>query len=187
VQYRDPWRILGKNGGTVKEKLLSILPKMQRFAHTLTGSRDDADNLVQRACERFLRNPETPDKVARLENWMYRVIHNAWIDERRSMPTKYPNPLEADGEFAAKGREPSVSGQSDLPRVRMEMARLPVEQRAVLMLVCVDGLSYEEAAGVLSIPAGVLASRLSRARLALAEKLRQSNDGEPPRADGKTG
>jgi RNA polymerase sigma-70 factor (ECF subfamily) len=187
VQYRDPWRILEKNGGTVKERLVSILPKMQRFAHTLTGSRDDADNLVQRACERFLRTPETPDKVARLENWMYRVIHNAWVDENRSMPTKYPDPLETDGEIAGKGGGHSVSEPPNLTRVRLEMARLPVEQRAVLMLVCVDGLSYQEAAGVLCIPAGVLASRLSRARLALAEKLRQSNDGEAPQADGKTG
>jgi RNA polymerase sigma-70 factor (ECF subfamily) len=171
----------------VKEKLLSILPKMQRFAQTLAGSRDDADNLVQMACERFLRNAEKPVKVARLESWMYRVIHNAWIDENRSMPTKYPDPLETDGEIVGKGGGHSASGPPDLSRVRLEMARLPVEQRAVLMLVCVDGLSYQEAAGVLSIPAGVLASRLSRARLALAEKLRQSSDGEPSRTNGKTG
>ena len=89
----------------MKEKLLSILPKMQRFAQTLTGSRDDADNLVQRACERFLRNPETPDKVARLENWMYRVIHNAWIDENRSMRAKLSEPLDEAIEVAGENGE----------------------------------------------------------------------------------
>jgi RNA polymerase sigma-70 factor, ECF subfamily len=163
--------------GAVKEKLVSILPKMQRFARVLTGSRDAADDLVQQACERFLRKPEISDGVMCLESWMYRVIHNAWIDEKRSMRTKLSDPLEASAEIVGENGEHTVTVRSTLARIRLEMAKLPVEQRTALMLVCVDGLSYQEAAGILGIPVGTLMSRLCRARLALAEKMRQATVG----------
>jgi RNA polymerase sigma-70 factor (ECF subfamily) len=163
--------------GAVKEKLVSILPKMQRFARALTGSRDAADDLVQQACERFLRKPETSDGIVCLESWMYRVINNAWIDEKRSMRTKLSDPLEAGAEIVGENGEHTVTVRSTLARIRLEMAKLPVEQRTALMLVCVDGLSYQEAAGILGIPVGTLMSRLCRARLALAEKMRQATVG----------
>jgi RNA polymerase sigma-70 factor (ECF subfamily) len=181
IKALEEWR------GAVKEQLLSILPKMQRFARTLTGSRDDADDLVQQACERFLRKPESSNSVTCLESWMYRVIHNAWIDEKRSMRTKISDPLEAGLDVAGENGEHVVGIRSTLARVRLEMARLPAEQRAALMLVCVDGLSYQDAAGILSIPVGTLMSRLSRARLALAASLRHSDQGETSRKNGKAG
>jgi RNA polymerase sigma-70 factor (ECF subfamily) len=171
----------------VKENLVTILPKLQRFARALAGSRDAGDDLVQQACERFLRKPETSDGIVSLESWMYRVIHNAWIDEKRSMRTRLSEPLEADAEFVGENGEHTVAVRSTLTRVRLEMARLPVEQRAALMLVCVDGLSYQEAAGVLGIPIGTLMSRLCRARLALAERMRQANAGDAPQAMDKAG
>jgi RNA polymerase sigma-70 factor (ECF subfamily) len=74
-----------------------------------------------------------------------------------------------------------------LAKVRLEMARLPVEQRAALMLVCVEGMSYQEAAGVLAIPVGTLMSRLARARLALASRMRQLQSGEGSKLVENTG
>jgi RNA polymerase sigma-70 factor (ECF subfamily) len=173
--------------GSVKESLVSILPKMQRFARTLAGSHDAADDLVQQACERFLRRPETSDNLASLVSWMYRVIHNAWIDEKRSMRTKISDPLEAGADVTGENGEHIVSTRSTLARVRLEMARLPVDQRAALMLVCVDGLSYQEAAEILSIPVGTLMSRLSRARLSLGERLRRAHGDETSVLNGKAG
>jgi len=165
----------------VKEKLITILPKLQRFARVLTGSRDTADDLVQQACERLLRKPESYDGILCLESWMYRVIHNAWIDEKRSMRNKLSEPIEAGLEIAGENGEHTIGVRSTLAKVRLEMAKLPVEQRAALMLVCVEGMSYQEAAGVLAIPVGTLMSRLARARLALASRMRQSQAGEGSR------
>ena len=152
----------------MKEKLITILPKLQRFARVLTGSRDAADDLVQQACERLLRKPEAYDGILCLESWMYRVIHNAWIDEKRSMRNKLSDPIEAGLEVAGENGEHTIGVRSTLAKVRLEMTKLPAEQRAALMLVCVEGMSYQEAAGVLAIPIGTLMSRLARARLALA-------------------
>jgi RNA polymerase sigma-70 factor, ECF subfamily len=171
----------------VKEKLIVILPKLQRFARVLTGSRDAADDLVQQACERLLRKPEVYDGILCLESWMYRVIHNAWINEKRSMRNKLSEPIEAGLEIAGENGEHTVGVRSTLAKVRLEMARLPVEQRAVLMLVCVEGMSYQEAAGVLTIPIGTLMSRLARARLALAGRMRQDQSGEDPELIEKIG
>jgi RNA polymerase sigma-70 factor, ECF subfamily len=162
----------------VKEKLITILPKLQRFARVLTGSRDAADDLVQQACERLLRKPEAYDGILCLESWMYRVIHNAWIDEKRSMRNKLSEPIEAGLEIAGENGEHTIGVRSTLAKVRLEMAKLPAEQRAALMLVCVEGMSYQEAAGVLAIPVGTLMSRLARARLALGSRMRQLQAGE---------
>jgi RNA polymerase sigma-70 factor, ECF subfamily len=171
----------------VKEKLLTILPKLQRFARVLTGSRDAADDLVQQACERLLKKPEAFDGILCLESWMYRVIHNAWIDEKRSMRNKLSEPIEAGLEIAGENGEHTIGVRSTLAKVRLEMARLPVEQRAALMLVCVEGMSYQEAAGVLAIPIGTLMSRLARARLALASRMRQFQSEEGSKLVEKIG
>jgi RNA polymerase sigma-70 factor (ECF subfamily) len=175
------------DGKTVKEKLTSILPKLQRFARALTGSSDDADDLVQQACERLLRKPEAYDGITSLESWMYRIIHNAWIDEKRSMRRKYSDPIDVCGDLSGENGEHTVTVRSTLARVRVEMAGLPADQRAVLMLVCVEGLTYQEAANVLAVPIGTLMSRLSRARLTLAERLRQAQSGEVVNLVGKVG
>jgi RNA polymerase sigma-70 factor, ECF subfamily len=171
----------------VKEKLITILPKLQRFARVLTGSRDAADDLVQQACERLLKKPEAFDGILCLESWMYRVIHNAWIDEKRSMRNKLSEPIEAGLEIAGENGEHTIGVRSTLAKVRLEMARLPVEQRAALMLVCVEGMSYQEAAGVLAIPIGTLMSRLARARLALASRMRQFQSEEGSKLVEKIG
>ena len=57
------------------------------------------------------------------------------------------------------------------------MAELPEDQRSVLMLVCVEGMRYREVAAALDIPEGTVMSRLSRARLSLAEKLKDAPSG----------
>jgi RNA polymerase sigma-70 factor (ECF subfamily) len=171
----------------VKEKLITILPKLQRFARVLTGSRDTADDLVQQACERLLRKPESYDGILCLESWMYRVIHNAWIDEKRSMRNKLSEPIDAGLEVAGENGEHTIGVRSTLAKVRLEMAKLPAEQRAALMLVCVEGMSYQEAAGVLAIPIGTLMSRLARARLALASRMRQFQSEEGSKLVEKIG
>lgn len=171
----------------MRDKIVAILPKLQRFARVLTGSRDAGDELVQRACERLLRKPEAYDGILCLESWMYRVINNAWIDEKRSARNKLSDPIEAGLEIVGENGEATVDIRSTLARVRLEMARLPTEQRAALMLVCVDGLSYQEAANVLGIPIGTLMSRLARARLALAERMRQAHSDKAHPPVGKVG
>jgi RNA polymerase sigma-70 factor (ECF subfamily) len=148
--------------------LVRIVPKLRRFACSLTGSLADADDLVQAACERALRNQESFQPGTRMESWMYRIIQNLWLDEhrRRTVRGVAVDPEAAnltDDGHGARTPEDRLM----LARVRAAMAELPEEHRAVLALVAVEGLSYRETAEVLDVPIGTVMSRLSRAREAL--------------------
>jgi RNA polymerase sigma-70 factor (ECF subfamily) len=104
---------------------------------------------------------------------MFRIMKNLWVDQKRS-PRSYReiNAEPADLEPLVVGdAEREVEGRLSLAAVRRVVAALPPEQRSVLALVCVEGLSYREAAGVLDIPIGTVMSRLSRARMAVGQAL----------------
>jgi RNA polymerase sigma-70 factor (ECF subfamily) len=100
------------------------------------------------------------------------------VSADRSIPEQCSDPPETGEMISGNGKEVAGFGKPDLCRIRVELDKLPVEQRAVLMLVCVDGLTYEEAAAILGIPVGVLVARISRGRLSLAENLRRNDDAQ---------
>jgi RNA polymerase sigma-70 factor (ECF subfamily) len=157
----------------VRAELVSLLPRFRRFGYALTGSLDDGDDLVQSACERALTRLDQFEPGTRLDSWMFRIMKNLWVDLKRS-PQSY---REINAEPAAL--EPLIVGDAELEiesrlclaAVRRVVATLPPEQRSVVALVCVEGLSYREAAAVLDIPIGTVMSRLSRARMAVGQVL----------------
>src|SRR5687768_14740005 len=129
----------------VRSALIPLYPRLRRFAASLTGSLDSGDDLVQQACERALARACQWQPGTRLDSWLYRIMRNAWVDERRSARHCSQAPLEAADDSIGDDGEIVTSARLTLDAVRRELGRLPEEQRAVLMLVCVDGLSYREA------------------------------------------
>lgn len=151
--------------------LVALLPRLRRFGRALTGSAADADDLAQEACQRALRRGSLLREPHRLDAWLFSIMRNLWIDHGRSHAQRYRADLDAaDGMIGTDG-EAAAEQRLMLARVRAALALLPAEQRAVIVLVCVDGLSYREAAEVMNIPVGTVMSRLSRGRLALAADL----------------
>lgn len=154
------------------EDVVALLPNLKRFALSLCRKPDLAEDLVQITAERALRAREQFDPGTRLEAWLFRILRNAWIDMLRRDSTRgeavdihdTPQPDPVDSATQTEDR-------LTLQNVRAAMALLPEDQRAVLHLVCVEGLSYAEAASTLDIPKGTVMSRLSRARIALAKKV----------------
>jgi RNA polymerase sigma-70 factor (ECF subfamily) len=155
----------------VQNTIIDLMPDLRRFARSLTGSTDAGNELVQTACERAFSRPDALAAVDQPASWMYRIIRNLWIDEKRSSRCRLSAPLEDAEHVATRDTEQSLIARSTLARVRAVMATLPGEQRAAIMLVCVDGLSYQEAAAELNIPVGTLMSRLCRGRLELARRM----------------
>jgi len=155
--------------------LVALVPRLRRFALSLCGNRTDADDMVQAACEKALKNRAQFRKGTRMDSWMYRIIQTLWIDDRRRARTRGTT---VDPELAAlsdEGKAAALPGDRlMLARVRSAMAALPEAQRAVLSLVAIEGLSYKEAADVLDIPVGTVMSRLSRAREALLPQIGES-------------
>jgi RNA polymerase sigma-70 factor (ECF subfamily) len=146
---------------------------LRRFAYGLTGSLDDGDDLTQAACEKALRSLEQFTPGTRLDSWMYRIAQNLWIDRRRSQQAQREQSVEpADLEgLATADAAQEMDRRLDLADVRREVALLPEDQRAVLLLVSVEGCGYRQAAEILEIPIGTVMSRLARARLALGRAL----------------
>jgi RNA polymerase sigma-70 factor (ECF subfamily) len=157
--------------GELTDRIVALLPRLRRFAMTLTRQASEADDLVQATLERALTRLGSWKEDSRLDSWMFKIMQNLWIDQTRSNRARGQHATEE--ELAAT---PGIDGRAIMD-VRMKLRatleatmRLPEEQRAVLALIVVEGLSYAEAAEVLDVPAGTVMSRLSRARLALVRE-----------------
>jgi len=150
-------------------EIAALLPRMRRFARSLTYHREDADDLVQIAMERALGRSEQWEAGTRLDSWIFRIIKNAWIDEVRSRARRAELfAPEEEGEHV--GDDHAGAHQQRLA-VQKAISLLSEEHKLVVGLVLVDGLPYKEAAEVLEIPVGTLTSRLARAREALQQLL----------------
>lgn len=148
------------------------MPRLRRFAFGLTGKLDDADDLVQSACERALNRSHQWTPGTRLDSWMFYIIKNIHIDELRKHKLR-GDPVDTNDyhQVADKSAHRLPEIRSNLKRVSAAMQRLPDDQRMILMLVCVEELTYREAAAILDVPIGTVMSRLARARVNLNELL----------------
>lgn len=151
--------------------LIPMLPRLRRYALALCRVADTADDLVQVACEKALASAGHARDVP-FDAWMFRILRNAWIDRLRRQRSR-------GEEVDVYEREDLVSRDgAQLPEQRLMLqktmqaiARLPGDQRELLLLVCVEELSYRDAAQVLDLPIGTVMSRLARARRRLAEEV----------------
>lgn len=155
-----------------EEELVALLPRLRRFARGLARHPSDADDLCQAAIERALKSRDQWQEGTRLDSWMYRITRNIWIDERRAAGRRGVHSAIDDaatqvvGDGAAEVEAGALRGDVD-----GAMARLPDEQREVVMLVLVEGYAYREAADILDVPIGTVTSRLARGRETLMHYL----------------
>jgi RNA polymerase sigma factor (sigma-70 family) len=159
-------------GDPVRRELLALLPRLRRFARALTRNPDEADDLVQNAVERALRNLAAWTPGTRLDSWMFRIMKNAWIDEvrSRSVRDRVMAPEES-GLAVGTGGAAEMETHLEAQAARAAMEALPEEQRLVLALVLVEGFSYRETAEMLDVPIGTVTSRLARGRAAIEARL----------------
>ena len=146
------------------QRLLELIPRLRRYARALVGDRASADDLVQDTLERAWMKLHLYRRGTDLRAWLFTVMHNVHVNKVRS--ARATDPLEDEmPELAQRAAQGDGLMVRDLER---SIARLPAEQRAVLLLVTLEEMSYEQVARTLGIPIGTVMSRLSRAR----EKLR---------------
>lgn len=155
-----------------EEELVELLPRLRRFARGLARDVSDADDLCQAAVERALKSQTQWQQGTRLDSWMYRITRNLWIDDRRAARRRglHSSIDEAATQVAGDGVAEVEAGalRGDVDGA---MARLPDEQREVVMLLLVEGYAYREAADILEVPIGTITSRLARGRDALMHLL----------------
>jgi RNA polymerase sigma-70 factor (ECF subfamily) len=152
----------------LRDELIELLPRLRRFARSLAGNMSDADDLVQIAIERGLARSDQLRDGAPLAGWMFGILRNAWIDEARARARRLR--VFAPEELGEQVADPSSAHAEVLP-VQQAMERLPDDQREVVSLVLIEGLSYREAADIVGVPVGTVTSRLARGREALQRLL----------------
>jgi RNA polymerase sigma-70 factor (ECF subfamily) len=172
----------------IRAGMVAVLPRLRRFAYALTGNTEQGDDLVQETCLRALSRVERWQPGSRLDSWMYRIAQNIWLDRMRANKVRGEIvDVEAVQELpGADGREITES-QLTLEEVDTALGRLPAEQKAVIALVCIEGVSYKEAAEISGVPIGTIMSRLARARQALHAILDEPAPTRHLRLAAKTG
>jgi RNA polymerase sigma-70 factor, ECF subfamily len=156
------------------ESIVELIPRLRRYARALAGERAAADDLVQDTLERAWSKLHLYRRGTDLRAWLFTVMHNVYVNQLRAA-----RPVaQLDEELPELSQPARQSDGLELRDLDLAIRRLRPEQREVLLLVVLEDMSYEKAAGTLGIPIGTVMSRLARAR----EKLRVMLSGLPPGA-----
>ncbi|MEM8935716.1 MAG: RNA polymerase sigma factor [Pseudomonadota bacterium] len=163
----------------IRKEIVALLPRLRRFGVSLTGNQDDADDLVQSAVEKAIRRLDSWQRGTRLDSWIFRIMHNAWIDQHRQKKVRGVS-VDIDEVIDLAGDDGRRVAQfrDDFSAVREAIDRLPATQRSVVMLALVEGRSYRETAEILDVSEGTVMSRIARARRALRRVLEEPGDEE---------
>jgi RNA polymerase sigma-70 factor (ECF subfamily) len=149
-----------------------LIPALRRYARALVRNAAAADDLVQDCLERAVsrwHQRREPDARA----WLFTILHNLAIGQFRRSSARAKHIAIEEANASEFGQDAVQEQKLMLKEALNKLAKLPEDQRAVLLLVAVEDLSYADAAKVLNIPIGSVMSRLSRAR----ERLRQEIEG----------
>lgn len=144
------------------------IPRLRRYARALTRNAVRADDLVQETLTRALRKEHLWEPGTDLRAWLFTIMHNQNVNEvRRAMRDDANIDLENCAAVLIATTDPTASRQ--LRELERALAQLSEEQRQAILLVGLEGMSYEDAAAILNIPVGTIRSRLSRGRDALRQ------------------
>jgi RNA polymerase sigma-70 factor (ECF subfamily) len=154
--------------------VVSLLPRLRRFARALTGSWHQADDLVQDTIVRAIASWGDAARLIHVEGWMLRIMRNAWIDTVRARQVRldYADTIRIKSDRECNVEDAAVA-RLTLGAVDAALQSLPEDQRTVLLLVCVEELSYAQAAEVLDVRIGTVMSRLARGRSTLRQLLNE--------------
>jgi RNA polymerase sigma-70 factor (ECF subfamily) len=146
------------------------IPRLRRYARALTFNRERADDLVQDTLARALVKEHLWQPGTDLRAWLFTIMHNQNVNTvRQGVREAAAVDVEAVSATLIATTDPSASRQ--LRELERALSRLPLGQRQVILLVGLEGMSYEDAAAILRIPIGTVRSRLSRGRNMLRELL----------------
>jgi RNA polymerase sigma-70 factor (ECF subfamily) len=170
------------NNDALQHEMMAHVPNLRAFARSLAGTLDRADDLVQETLVKAWKNRDRFAEGSNMKAWLFTILRNTFLSERR----KRKNEVEdRDGAMAeqltASGGQAGHMDALDFQRV---FHKLPVDQQEALVLVGLEGFSYEDAALMCATAVGTIKSRVSRARAKLADLMGVSGASEFGAPDG---
>ncbi|MBZ9991197.1 sigma-70 family RNA polymerase sigma factor [Mesorhizobium sp. BH1-1-5] len=174
------------NPGTDQISIVDLIPALRAFARTFCRAPDDADDLVQETLTKGLANLDKFEPGTRLKSWLFTIMRNTYYTRVKAAAREAPGLLDCASSRPIS--EPSQDWSVQTREVHHAIQKLPSQQREVLMLIGVLGVSYDETAEICGCAVGTVKSRLNRARAsvlgflgenspkALIERRRQLSD-----------
>ena len=157
--------------------VIEQIPHLRRYALALVGDRDRADDLVQDCLERAWGRLGLWRRDGNMRAWLFTIMHNLNANAVRKAKRR-PRHEPIDDALPAPWVAPAQDDRMELNALSVALSALPDEQRAVVLLVGLEQLRYDEVAGILDLPIGTVMSRLHRGR----ERLRRMLAGDSARA-----
>lgn len=151
------------------DEIGDLIPSMRGFARGLTGRHDAADDLVQDALAKAISKIDRFEEGTNMKAWLFRIMRNAHIDEMRKVQRRGVHLDVDDSEAVQLGAPGSQFSAVELTEFRLAFAKLSETDREVLLLIGMEGHTYEEVSGMIDLPVGTVKSRLSRARARLRQ------------------
>lgn len=172
-----PERPSGPPDPAIIAQIESEIPRLRRFARAMVRDATLADDLVQECLERALSRLHLWKPGTNLRAWLFTILRNLHINAIRRRQTVVDIDAEAQASIGSASGAQMV--RLELRDLRRALGQLPAEQREVVLLIGLEGISYGEAAEILGISIGTVKSRLSRGRKAL----RHLMEGRAPSDD----
>jgi len=167
------------DAGSFEALAMPLFGPLYNFAHWLTQNREEAEDLVQEAYAKALKGFASFSPGTNFRAWMYRIVRNTFLSSRSGLRAAATVPLdEEENEETAlptisETPESLLLAQADQEMIRAALEQLPLPFREIILLCDLEEMSYREIAASLQLPLGTVMSRLSRARAAMRELLRQ--------------
>lgn len=153
-----------------ENNLLELVPRLKRYATVLAVTPENRDDLLQSTIERALKKQQQWQKGTHLDRWLFTIMSSIWKNEIRSRVVRQGHGVSDDVEKLTDLSSENSNERTFLyEQVFKEVMLLPDNHREAILLVYVEGISYQAAADILDIPLGTLMSRLARARITLAK------------------
>jgi RNA polymerase sigma-70 factor (ECF subfamily) len=151
------------------------LPRLRRYARALTRDASRADDLIQDTLVRALAKQHLYQDGTNLRAWLFTLMHNQHVNNARRN-VREDNSLDVDTMAAHLVAVTDPTASRQLRELDEAIGKLAIEQRQVILLVGLEGMSYEETAAILNVPIGTVRSRLSRGREALRRLMGMDED-----------
>lgn len=143
--------------------LISEMGRLKKFALRLTRNDSDADDLLQCTCLRALEKKHYFEDGTNLFSWTSKIMFNLFVSDYRRKK-KFETRFDSEKHLEKASIAPLQDTYMELADVKRAMSQLNTNHLEILTLVCVEGMRYEETAGILQIPVGTVRSRVARMR-----------------------
>ena len=154
------------------------IPRLRRYSRALTRDTQRADDLVQDTLVRALMKQDRWEPGTNLRAWLFTLMHNQYVNNVRRA-NREAGTIDIDDVSSSLVATTDPTASRQLYELERALGQLAAEQREVILLVGLEGFSYEDAAKILAVPVGTVRSRLSRGRESLRRQFGIEEEVDP--------